>query len=104
QADRRVALAHEEAVPVRPRGLATADGHHVIVERGKDLGRREDGRIVPDLGDLDEADGLEPHEARLLAQAGDLRRARLVAVALSCRWRGSCWHAGRFLRRAAPTS
>ncbi|MDT4846073.1 hypothetical protein FQZ97_800810 [compost metagenome] len=69
---RSVTLAHEEAVAVWPGRLARAQGHDVVVQRGKDLGGGEDRGVVADLGDLDQPDRLQTNELRLLAQAGHL--------------------------------
>ena len=72
QPHRGVALAHQEAVAVRPGRLARPQPHHVVIQRGKDLGARKDRAVVPDLGDLDQPDGFQPDVAGLFPQHPDL--------------------------------
>ena len=76
-----MALAHQEAVAVRPVRLAAAQRHDVVVERRENLGRREGRRVVPDLGDIDQADRLEPDEQRLLAEQRELFRRQRKRIA-----------------------
>ncbi|ODT76887.1 MAG: hypothetical protein ABS76_29390 [Pelagibacterium sp. SCN 64-44] len=41
QPHRRMALAHQEAVAIRPIGLAASDIHDIVIERGEDFGAGE---------------------------------------------------------------
>ncbi|MOA34406.1 hypothetical protein D3C78_1557770 [compost metagenome] len=71
QADRRVALAHQEAVAVRPMRLARAQPHHVVVQRREYFRARKDRAVMPDLGNFNQPDCLQPDVAGLFPQHRD---------------------------------
>ena len=64
EADGRVPLAQDEAVPVRPLGAGGIDAELCVIEGSEHLGRRECARVVPRAGDAGEPHRLEAHEPR----------------------------------------
>ena len=76
QSDGRMALADGEAVTVGPVRIALPERHHIVIERRKDLGRRENRGIVPRLRDIDQADRFEPDELRPVPEPVKPRRMR----------------------------
>ena len=105
QADGDMPLAHEEAVAVRPGGLARPQPHHAVVQRGEDLGAGKDGAVVADLGDLDQADGFEPDVAGLVPQRPKLVLGGHFQVrghGVSCRFRYIIYNIPIALELAMP--
>ena len=76
QANRGVPLAHQETVTARVLRIGLVDRHHVIMQRGKSLGGREDRGVVSNLGNLDQADGFQTDELRLGTEVFDLGLGR----------------------------
>src|SRR5439155_3905486 len=71
QADRRVALAEEEAVAVGPVRLVGPIPQLGVVQRREELGCGEGARVVPGARNSREPHRLEADELRAVAQALD---------------------------------
>ncbi|MNK85587.1 hypothetical protein D3C87_1054720 [compost metagenome] len=77
QADRRVPLAHHETVAIGPFRLGKPQVHHVVIQRGEQLGGRKHRGVVADLGDFDQPDGFQPNELGLFPQPDQLLVSQL---------------------------
>src|SRR5215471_1601580 len=67
---RTVALAQDEAVPLRVVGLARVEPEHAVVERGQDVGRRQVAADVPESGGVYHLDVAAASLLRELPQPG----------------------------------
>ncbi len=104
---RRMALAEDEAVALRPVRVVRVVAKDPVVERGDDVGRRQRGVEVAGLGDREHSHAVDAQDGRPALELGDAR-LRLAPLGepgrrLGIRYRRQVPHGGEVSVRLATS-